>query len=257
MIYNASNFYFRSKLLFARTFPSFNPACGHKPSGVCWRATPGLLFPRIASSPRRRMLTVRRKRLMAEFSAACSGFLLALFRAARMCRSLCRFLPLRKARIRRSALFRGDEASFTIAHQIHAPSLPERPQNQRAVFGPGSLQQRALHGLFAGRAGDVHALHGARIQPCVIHGRRERARRGIEVLHLFRTHVFPAQIKRELDGVLQRAARMAGHEIRHQILLLPKRRFSARNDGGIPQTPAALAYPSWKARWRSRVPARP
>ena len=101
-------------------------------------------FPSIASPPRRKMLAVRRKRLMAEFSAACRGFLLALFRAARMCRSLCRFLPLRKARIRRGALFRGNEASFAIAHQIHAPSLPERPQNQRAVFGPGSRQQLSL-----------------------------------------------------------------------------------------------------------------
>ena len=62
-------------------------------------------------------------------------------------------------------------------------------------------------------------LHGQRIQPRVIHARRHRTGRRIEILHLIRPHMLFMQILGQHNRVLQRTARVGRHEVGHEILL--------------------------------------
>ena len=81
------------------------------------------------------------------------------------------------------------------------------------------LHQRALHRLFARIARHVYLRHTARIQTGIKHRCGHRAGRGIEILHLFGAQSRLFHVARQHDRIVQMAARMAGHEIRHQILI--------------------------------------
>ena len=98
----------------------------------------------------------------------------------------------------------------------------QRPAHERVVLGPFILQERALHSLLLRGARNVDALHGQGIEPRVKHGRRERARGGDEVLHLLGLVADVAKVLRKLDGRAQVAARVAGDEVGHEVLVLPQ-----------------------------------
>lgn len=81
------------------------------------------------------------------------------------------------------------------------------------------MQQRALHRLFLRRPRYIHALHRKRIYARVVHARRDRAGRGIEILHLPWIQLVLVEIFREYHRVLESAARMARHQIRYYVLI--------------------------------------
>ena len=81
------------------------------------------------------------------------------------------------------------------------------------------LHQRPLHGLLARVARHIDGLHVARINTGIKHRGRQRAGRGIEVLHLIRMLAGALHVERQCDGVVERAAGMAGHEIGDEVLL--------------------------------------
>ena len=82
------------------------------------------------------------------------------------------------------------------------------------------MQQRTLHGFFLRGLGNVDRFHRVGVQLRVVHAGGDGAGGGIEVLYLFRMHMVIPQEQRELYCLRQRAPRMGGHEIGHQILLL-------------------------------------
>ena len=57
----------------------------------------------------------------------------------------------------------------------------------------------------------------------MIHGRGDRHGRRDEVLHLARTHVVFLEVAGERNGVFERRARVAGDEIRDEVLLFAGR----------------------------------
>lgn len=115
-----------------------------------------------------------------------------------------------------------DQTLWPGPDQILATRFDERLFDDVVVFRIRILHERPLLELFLKRLGHVHRLHVARIQTGVVHARRQRARRRIKVLHLLWRVVDLFQVARQLDGVLERAARMGAHQIRHQILVHAK-----------------------------------
>ncbi len=71
---------------------------------------------------------------------------------------------------------------------------------------------------------DVHGLHRQGVYSRVIHAGRYSAGRGVKVLHLLGLAASFVEVFRQCDGVGKRAARMRGHEVRHDVLLLGKAR---------------------------------
>ena len=115
---------------------------------------------------------------------------------------------------------RADETVLAEADQVLAPGLVQRLNDEPALVRPAPLQQRALQVLCMRRLGDVDRLHRARVDAGVVHARADRAGGGVKILHLLRAHVVLVKILGQIDGILQGAARVAGHEVGHQILLL-------------------------------------
>ena len=73
-----------------------------------------------------------------------------------------------------------------------------------------------LHG------GRIIAAQGGRVQTGVVHAGRNGARSRVEVLHLLGHVAQVADILGQRDRVLHGAARMGGHEVWHDVLILPE-----------------------------------
>ena len=82
------------------------------------------------------------------------------------------------------------------------------------------MEQGALLRLLLGRAGHIDRLPRNRVDPRVVHGGGDGARRGIEILHLLGVQAVALQVAGQRHGVFQTAAGVRAHEIGHQILLL-------------------------------------
>ena len=92
--------------------------------------------------------------------------------------------------------------------------------HQGVIFGVARLQQRPLHGLVLRVPGHEHRRHIPGIQAGVVHGSGQGAGGGIKILYLFRVEPVLPQVAGQVDGLVEAAARVGGHEIGHQILLL-------------------------------------
>lgn len=91
------------------------------------------------------------------------------------------------------------------------------------------LHQGPLHLFLFRPAGDVDFFTRQGIEACIVHGRRQAARRRDEVLYLFRLHMHIPQEFGQGDGIFQGTAGMAGHEIRDEVLFLPSSRLASSN----------------------------
>ena len=87
------------------------------------------------------------------------------------------------------------------------------------IAGLVVLQQCTLQCLALGGLFHKHRLEGVGVKPGVEHTGAHGAGGGVEVLHLLRAHVVLIKVLGQIDRVLQGAARVAGHEVGHQILL--------------------------------------
>lgn len=116
--------------------------------------------------------------------------------------------------------FRRNKALAACADQILAVRLTQRFTHKIEILRAAELQQCALHGLFFRRTRNVDRLSGARVKARIEHTGGQRARRGIEILHLFGLVVDVAQIFGQLDGSGKVAARMAGNQIGNEVLFL-------------------------------------
>ena len=108
----------------------------------------------------------------------------------------------------------GDQV-FTVGHL-------QRFDHTLGVAGLVILQQSPLHGLALVGLFDKDRLEGVGIKPGVVHTGADRAGGGIEILHLFRLHVIFVQVFGQKHRILQGTARMAGHQVRHKILLFAR-----------------------------------
>ena len=107
---------------------------------------------------------------------------------------------------------------MSAAHKVHASSLLQRLQHQLTVTRSTVLHQRTLHCLIMRIAGNKYGFAAFRVDAGIIHRRRRTAGSRNEVLHLLRIVLDVTQKLCQLNGIVQRAARMAGNKVRHQIL---------------------------------------
>ena len=114
----------------------------------------------------------------------------------------------------------GNQAVRPAADQVGAPGAPKRFDHERAVLRPVVLHQRPLHFLVMRRFRHIHRRHVAWVELGIEHRRGQRARGRIEILHLLGVQVGALHVFRQLHRVLQRAAGVAAHEIRHEVLIL-------------------------------------
>ena len=84
------------------------------------------------------------------------------------------------------------------------------------ILEQGALKRLALSGLF-----HKHRLQGVGVEAGVEHTGAHGAGRGIKILHLLGAHMVLVEVFGQIDGILEGAARVAGHEIRHEVLLFP------------------------------------
>ena len=82
------------------------------------------------------------------------------------------------------------------------------------ILEQGALERFSLRGLF-----HEHGLEGVGVKAGVEHAGAHRAGGGIEILHLLGAHVVFVEILGQIDGIAQGAARMAGHQVGHEVLL--------------------------------------
>ena len=99
------------------------------------------------------------------------------------------------------------------------PGLYEDRDDLVPVFRLVVLEEYALHMLFLKGFWDIDLLHRLRVEAGIVHGGRERARRGVKILHLFRAHIVALEEYGELYCVVYCTAGMRGHEVRYEILL--------------------------------------
>lgn len=104
-----------------------------------------------------------------------------------------------------------------VSDQIHAAGGLQGLNHILPMVRQGRLQQRALPPFFL-FIRNMDRFHGQRIQSGMVHDSRQRAGRRIKILHLFRHPAFPAQKQGQINGLLQRVARMPGHQVRNQVL---------------------------------------
>ena len=90
------------------------------------------------------------------------------------------------------------------------------------VAGLVVLQQCALQSLALGGLFHKHRLEGVGVKAGIEHTGAHGAGGGVEVLHLLRAHMVLIEVLGQIDRVLQSAARVAGHEVGHQILLFAR-----------------------------------
>ena len=103
--------------------------------------------------------------------------------------------------------------------QILPACLTERLDHKVPELRTEPLQKRPLQ-LLAVRIGlGKNRRHIARVDAGIVHAGRKRPGRRVKILHLLGSMPASVQKLRQLHGILQRAARMRGHQIRHQILL--------------------------------------
>ena len=107
---------------------------------------------------------------------------------------------------------------MSAAHEVHASCLLQRLQHQLAVTRSTVLHQRTLHCLIMRIAGHKYGFAAFRVDAGIIHRRRRTAGSRNKVLHLLRIVLDVTQKLCQLNGIVQRAARMAGNKVRHQIL---------------------------------------
>ena len=112
-----------------------------------------------------------------------------------------------------------DQALGPGADQILPVGFQQRFFHQIVVLGVPVLDQRPLHGFFVGVRGDVDLLHGPGVQAGIVHDGGQGGGGGVEVLDLLRVVAHLPDVFRQFDGLLQRGAGVAGHEIGHQILV--------------------------------------
>ena len=101
--------------------------------------------------------------------------------------------------------------------------LPARPHERFPHDGVialfAVLHQRALHLFFQRAFGDVHGLHGIRIQPRIVHTGGFCGGRGVEILHLLGHIPDGFEVHRQRDGVPEGTARVRRDEVGNEILL--------------------------------------
>ena len=118
------------------------------------------------------------------------------------------------------ALLRPDEALFLVADEIRPLRFLQRLDDERPQLPAPPLQQRPLQRLVVGAAGHIYGRHVAGVDAGVVHAGGDGAGGGVKVLHLLGLVACPVQELRQTHGVRQRAARVGGHEVGHEVLLL-------------------------------------
>ena len=98
------------------------------------------------------------------------------------------------------------------ADEILASGQTQRFADQIMIARVAELHQRALHGLVLGAAGNKDGFHGAWIESGVKHAGRQRARGGVEVLHLIGLEADITQIAGQFNCGRQITSRMAEAE---------------------------------------------
>ena len=91
------------------------------------------------------------------------------------------------------------------------------------ILEQGALKCLALSGLF-----HKHRLQGVGVEAGVEHTGAHGAGRGIKILHLLGAHMVLVEVFGQIDSILEGAARVAGHEVRHEVLLFYLPSCSAR-----------------------------
>ena len=117
-------------------------------------------------------------------------------------------------------LFRPYQAFCPVADQVTPACLFQCPAHQLIILRQPELHQGTLHGFFLRGLCRINLLPGKGIQPSVPHAGGQGARGRDKILHLLRMIAHLLDKLRQLNGILQLAAGMAGHEVRHQVLLL-------------------------------------
>ena len=92
--------------------------------------------------------------------------------------------------------------------------------HQPPLLRPLPLEEGPLQLLLVGIPGHIDLLHGPGIQAGVVHTGGDGAGGGIEVLDLLGLTAGLVQPGGQGDGVVQGAARVGGHEVGHQELVL-------------------------------------
>ena len=85
------------------------------------------------------------------------------------------------------------------------------------ILKQGALKCLALSGLF-----HKHRLQSVGVEAGVEHTGAHGAGRGIKILHLLGTHMVLVEVFGQIDGILEGAARVTGHEVRHEVLLFAR-----------------------------------
>ena len=119
------------------------------------------------------------------------------------------------------ALIGPDQALRTEPDQVGAARLAQRLHHQVVVLRVAILDKGALQRLLVRAFRHEHALHGTRVHAREVHGRGHGGRRGVEILHLLGVEPHVAHVFRQLDGLIERASRVRGHQVRHHELLQP------------------------------------
>ena len=107
---------------------------------------------------------------------------------------------------------------MSAAHKVHTACLLQCLQHQLTVTRRTVLHQRTLHCLIMRIAGHKYGFTAFRVDAGIIHRRRRTAGSRNKVLHLLRIVLDVTQKLCQLNSIVQRAARMAGNKVRHQIL---------------------------------------
>ena len=114
---------------------------------------------------------------------------------------------------------RANKAVGRVTDEVGAACLCQRFAHEVGILWAVVLQERALQLLFVVVGSNVNVLHCQGVNARIIHHRRCRAGGGVVVLHLLgRVAVF-LQANGKLNGIIQRRARVAGHQIGYKILL--------------------------------------
>ena len=108
--------------------------------------------------------------------------------------------------------------------QILAATCTQRLSYTVKILRTVELQQRSLLLFFVIIGGAEDLSSRQRVDARIIHNGRGRTRRGIEILHLLGRIMIALEALCQINSIPHGRARMAGHQIRHQILLLAKSR---------------------------------
>lgn len=107
----------------------------------------------------------------------------------------------------------------TAADQVQTACFFQRFDHHIFIFGPVVLHERTLHGLILVALGHIYLFTGTGIHTRIEHTGRKRSGRGIKILYLFGVQMRFLHILSQQNRVIQRAAGMARHEVRHDVLI--------------------------------------